>query len=157
MEVVLREVCPEDLPALYEQQLDDDANVRAVTYARSREDFDELWSKIFADEQTVARAVVAGGELVGHINSFPLNGELWVGYWIARSHWGRGIATSVLSQFLTIMRLRPLYAQVADTNEASLRLLRRHGFQVLRREASAETERYPACTAVILRLDVPCS
>ena len=49
-------------------------------------------------------------------------------YWIARRHWGRGLATRALGLLLEEVRERPLHATVAAHNAASAAVLERHGF-----------------------------
>jgi RimJ/RimL family protein N-acetyltransferase len=59
-----------------------------------------------------------------------------VGYWIGREFWGRGLATRALSAFLHEVEERPIYAGVAETNVASIRVLEKCGFTAA--DASAE-------------------
>ena len=40
-------------------------------------------------------------------------GEREVSYWIDRAHWGKGIATEALKQFLALVTIRPLYARAS--------------------------------------------
>jgi RimJ/RimL family protein N-acetyltransferase len=56
--------------------------------------------------------------------------ERAVGYWIGRDYWGKGVATRALSNFLRLVKTRPLYAHVAEHNVASLRVLEKCGFQL---------------------------
>jgi RimJ/RimL family protein N-acetyltransferase len=51
-----------------------------------------------------------------------------VTYWVDREFWGRGIATAALAQFLTLYRVRPVYASAAADNPGSLRVLEKCGF-----------------------------
>ena len=56
-----------------------------------------------------------------------------LGYWLARSDWGRGIMTQAvgaLCRFAVIeWKLVRITAQVFDTNAASIRVLEKNGFQ----------------------------
>jgi RimJ/RimL family protein N-acetyltransferase len=56
-----------------------------------------------------------------------------VTYWIAREHWGKGIATKALGMFLRDARMqrRPLNASAARDNIASLRVLEQCGFVLI--------------------------
>jgi RimJ/RimL family protein N-acetyltransferase len=81
-----------------------------------------------------------------------MDGQDAVGYWIAREHWGRGIATRALGLLLEEVAIRPLHARAARTNAASIRVLERCGFRVTGYEHSPETERYPACEEAVLLL-----
>jgi RimJ/RimL family protein N-acetyltransferase len=79
---------------------------------------------------TTQQAVLVGGEVVGLAATFFLEDKLQVTYWIARAHWGRGIATAALAQLLQHVTTRPLYASAASDNAASLRVLQKCGFTV---------------------------
>lgn len=150
--VRLRGVEAGDLAALYEQQADPVANQVAVTNARSREVFDAHWAKTFRDPSVTARAVLADGEMVGYVARFHIEDTAHVGYWIARAHWGRGIATRALALLIEEAPARPLFARVARSNTASLRVLEKCGFTIVGYEDSPATERYPACEEAILVL-----
>jgi RimJ/RimL family protein N-acetyltransferase len=54
-----------------------------------------------------------------------------VGYWVARSHWGRGVATAALAAFLEEETRRPLIAGVAVHNPGSRRVLEKCGFTLI--------------------------
>lgn len=71
-----------------------------------------------------------------------------VGYGLGRAHWGRGIASRALGLLLADVSRRPLYATVAASNAASMRVLEKHGFVIVERFMGEETERYLACEEV---------
>ncbi len=142
--VRLREVREEDLPALFRHQADPESCRVAGVRARDEATFRALWDGIFKDSKVIARAIEADGELAGQISCYSMEGRDGVGYAIAREFWGRGIATRALSLFLNEVGLRPLHADVAVENGASIRVLERNGFVETRREYSAGTERYLA-------------
>lgn len=150
--VRLRPVVPADIPALYEMQRDPESNRLAAVNPRSLEDFNALWNRILTDPDTrsgtIPRAIIAGDELVGSISVFKMDGLDGVGYWIARKHWGKGIATRALALLLEEVTLRPLHARVAAPNAASIRVLERCGFTITGRRQSPGTERYHACEEV---------
>jgi RimJ/RimL family protein N-acetyltransferase len=83
----------------------------------------------------VTRTILADGVVAGHALSFERDGRRLVGYWLAREHWGRGIATRALAAFLEVLPQRPLHATVAEHNAASLRVLAKAGFEVCGRDA----------------------
>ncbi len=62
--------------------------------------------------------------------SWEQSGEREVGYWIGKEYWGKGSATKALAEFLSYVKIRPLYAHVAKHNAASLRVLQKCGFTV---------------------------
>ena len=126
--VRLREVEEGDLPVLFLQQLDPEASRMAAFPPRDRDAFFAHWRKILADDGGLVRTIVADEEVVGHVCAFDMAGEREVGYWIAREHWGRGIATRALEALLLLERTRPLHAHVARHNLGSIRVLEKCGF-----------------------------
>jgi RimJ/RimL family protein N-acetyltransferase len=91
--------------------------------------------------------------MVGYITCFALDHKHWIGYWIARQHWGRGIATRALQQLLGEVGVRPLHARAARSNAASIRVLERCGFEVTGYHMAPADDRFPACEEAVLRLD----
>jgi RimJ/RimL family protein N-acetyltransferase len=141
--VELRDLQGDDLPILFEQQLDPEATAMAAFPARDRETFMAHWTKILADPSVVVRTVVADGDVAGNVVCWKHDGERDVGYWIGKAFWGRGIATRALSAFLREVKERPLHAHVARHNVASRRVLAKCGFV----EASGDADE------LVLRLD----
>lgn len=131
MDVTLRDVIPDDLPILFEHQLDPEATAMAAFPSRNREAFDAHWAKIMADETVVLKTIVFEGQVAGSITSFMLLGDREIGYWLGREFWDRGIATKALAKFLKIIETRPLFAHVAMHNVASHRVLEKCGFKVV--------------------------
>jgi RimJ/RimL family protein N-acetyltransferase len=128
--VRLRPVVETDFEALYEQQADPVSIRMAAIDSREREDHDAHWRKSLADPEVLARTIEVDGACAGHVVSFLRDGagDREVGYWIARSHWGRGVATAALAAFLVEETRRPLIAGVALHNVGSRRVLERCGF-----------------------------
>lgn len=143
--IELREVAVSDLPKLFEFQRDPESNRMAAVRPRSEEEFRRCWDGILADRGGLVRAITSDGALVGHISCFKMDGLDAVGYWIARDHWGRGIATRALAQFLEQVPIRPLHARAARHNAASIRVLERCGFRITGYRHSPATERYLEC------------
>ncbi|MCA9254373.1 MAG: GNAT family N-acetyltransferase [Phycisphaerales bacterium] len=150
--VRLRPVVADDLPVLHAHQLDPDANAMAAVRPRDEAAFRAVLETAMQDGRVVVRAILADDELVGQITIFQLDGQDAVGYWIAREHWGRGIATRALQRLLDEVSTRPLVARVATHNAASIRVLVKCGFVVTGHEYSPGTERYVECEETILRL-----
>lgn len=150
--VHLRPVGRGDLPGVYVMQLDPESNRMAVTIPWTREAFDSHWAAMLADPGVTARAVLLGEVPIGYACRFPRGGHDHVGYWIDREHWGRGVASRALELLLREVPARPLYAHVATTNGASLRVLRKCGFAFERVQMSPATDRYPECEEAVLVL-----
>jgi RimJ/RimL family protein N-acetyltransferase len=128
MKIELRPVGAADLGAIFEWQHDPVANERAAVTPRDRLAFDVHWAKVLADDVVTKRIVLADGSAVGFIVVFESDGKLELGYWIDRSFWGRGIASTAVRLVLAIDLRRPLHAGIALHNTASLRVVARHGF-----------------------------
>ncbi len=151
--VRLRDVEPNDLPRLYEFNLEPDANHLAATIPRSADAFQARWENTLADPTAVAKAILVGSSLAGSIVLFPLNGLDHVGYWLGKDFWGNGIASRALKLLLIEVQSRPLYACVATSNRASLRVLQKCGFVVERVHISPATDRYLECEEAVLVLN----
>ncbi len=144
----LRLTSPGDLPALFEIQNEPEGNVMAGTKPRTREAFFAAWERYFADPGVNGRVIeidgVRGPEIVGSIARFQADGHDSVGYWIARAHWGKGIASRALVMFLAEEHRRPLHATIARTNAPSQRILEKCGFRCVGFRMGEETERFLA-------------
>jgi RimJ/RimL family protein N-acetyltransferase len=125
---VLRRVSPDDIAIFFDHQHDPVAVEMAAVRSRDRATHREHWARILADESVIVRTIVEGGDVVGYVTSFLIDGERNVGYWLGRPHWGRGHATRGLVAFLAEVPERPLHARVAEHNPASIRILAKCGF-----------------------------
>ena len=153
MDVVsLRNVERDDLPRIYEFQIDPESNRIAVTITRIAEAFNSHWETALQDPNITAKAIVIGDVLAGCISCFKMDGIDSVGYWLGREFWGRGIASRALELLLTEVSVRPLYARVATSNSASLRVLQKCGFVVENVQFSPADNRYPECELALLIL-----
>lgn len=150
--VVLRPVHASDVDALFLHQVDVEANRMAVANPRDAASFEAHWATVLSDPTVTARAILADDVLVGRVSCFETDGHHAVGYWLSREHWGRGVATRALALLLQEVTIRPLHANVARTNVASIRVLERCGFAITGYEMSAATERFPACEEALLVL-----
>ncbi|AYN39673.1 N-acetyltransferase [Streptomyces dangxiongensis] len=128
--VVLRDVLDEDLEVLFAYEHDPEAVRRSTFTPRPRDDFLRHWrERVLPDPDCLVRTVTAGGEVAGSVVSWTVGGRRFLGYWLGRPYWGRGIGTRALGLFLELERVRPLYADPFSGNAASVRLLERHGFE----------------------------
>lgn len=125
----------------------------ALVRPRDRETFDAHWARVLSNPACVARVIVDDDDRVlGGISSFVEEGTRYVGYWIGKEHWGRGVASAAVAMLLDEVRERPIHARVARTNVASIRALERNGFVVTAYEHAPETERFLACEEAVLVL-----
>jgi len=148
LHVRLRATTLADLPALFEIQSDLESNHMAGTKPRTRAAFFAVWDRHFADRSINSRVIEIdgshGSEIVGGVSSFPADGNNCVGYWIARAHWGKGIASRALTMFLVEERRRPLHATAARSNAPSQCILMKCGFRCVGFRMGEETERFVA-------------
>lgn len=85
-------------------------------------------------------------------SSFERFGKPEVTYWIEKEYWGRGIATKALSEFLSYLKTRPLYACAAKDNIASIRVLEKCGFTILGEDKGFSNARGEEVEEFILKL-----
>lgn len=135
-EVRLRNVEPDDLPVFFAQQLDDEASRMAGFPSRDRAAFDAHWARnILGNPAAVMQTILFAGKVAGNIGSWRQDALRFVGYWIGKEYWGKGIATQALGQMLRLVTERPLHAHVARHNLASIRVLGKCGFLLEHEEA----------------------
>ena len=131
MSITLRDVTVSDLPILIEQQLDPEATAMAAFPSREKASFMAHWTKIMMDETAILKTIIFDGQVAGSIVSWETAGEREVGYWFGKEFWGKGIATQALTEYLGIVKTRPLFAHVAKHNVGSRRVLEKCGFTVI--------------------------
>jgi RimJ/RimL family protein N-acetyltransferase len=129
--VRLRGVSEDDLPIFFDHQRDPVANGMAAFPPRERDAFMTHWGSILRDASVIVRTIELDGDVAGNVVLFGFEGRREVGYWIGREFWGRGVATRALSAFMQEVEERPIYAGVAETNVASIRVLEKCGFTAM--------------------------
>jgi RimJ/RimL family protein N-acetyltransferase len=132
--VLLRNVTDEDLPIFFEHQRDAAALRMAAFPSRERDAFLTHWRTNVLRPENVTRTIVVGGLVAGYIGSWEQDGKRLVAYWMGREHWGKGIATRALSEFVVLEPIRPLHAWVAVHNVGSIRVLEKCGFRTVPQE-----------------------
>jgi RimJ/RimL family protein N-acetyltransferase len=153
--VTLRDVLETDLDVFFAQQRDPEANRMAAFTAEDPADHDAFlakWRRILADPNIRQQTILAGGRIAGHVMKYELFGEPEITYWLGRDFWGRGIATSALTQFLLLERERPMYGRAAADNLASIRVMQKCGFQIIGRDKSYANARGAEIAEIVLRL-----
>jgi RimJ/RimL family protein N-acetyltransferase len=96
----LREVLESDLPAIFEQQRDPQSVRMAHVPPRDHDTFFMHWrANVLGNPTSTARTMDVNGECAGYVASWqPREGSREVGYWVARAHGGRGIASAALEE-----------------------------------------------------------
>ncbi|MEV5510141.1 GNAT family N-acetyltransferase [Streptomyces orinoci] len=129
-QVRLRDVGPADLEVFFTQEHDPEAVRRSKFPPRERDAFMAHWTtRILGDPSVFVQAVTVDGELAGDLVAWWQEERRFIGYWLGRRYWGRGIGTRALTLFLERERTRPLYADPFAGNTGSVRLLEKHGFR----------------------------
>jgi RimJ/RimL family protein N-acetyltransferase len=124
LDLHLRDMIAADIPVFFEDQIDPVANRMAAFTAKDptdRESFTAHGQKALRDGIVIARTIILEGRVAGYVASFDRVGKREVSYWIGRSDWGRGVATTALSKFLSEHTARPVYARTVKDHVASER------------------------------------
>jgi RimJ/RimL family protein N-acetyltransferase len=156
-EITLRDVERADLETLFDWQRDPESCAQAFVKPRAREAFEAAWRDVFdtrVDPHSGIRAklILVDGTPCGSIGTHRTDGELQVGYLIARPFWNQGIATRALAILLEQLASRPLHARAAARNTASIKVLLKNGFRITGTKWGNETERYVACEEILFLL-----
>src|SRR4029078_4051639 len=99
-----REVAQKNLPIFFEHQLDADATRMAGFPSRDRDAFMAHWTRIMRNETNppgVLNTILTDHTVAGNIVYWEAAGEPNIGYWLGKTHWGKGIASAAVAQFLT--------------------------------------------------------
>lgn len=129
-QVCLRDVEPADLEEFFAQEHDPEAARRSKFPPRERDTFMTHWAtKVLGDPTVFVQAITVDGELAGNAVAWWDGERRFIGYWLGRQYWGRGIGTLALALFLEREKARPLHADPFAGNTGSVRLLERHGFR----------------------------
>jgi RimJ/RimL family protein N-acetyltransferase len=121
-------------------------NLRNYFPSPYTEEDGKTWlDKIATESPIVNLAIDLDGELIGGIGLI-LNSDVYaysaeISYWLGEEFWNKGIATEAVRQmieycyyYFDIIRI---YAEVFETNKASMRVLEKNGFYLegVRRKA----------------------
>lgn len=150
--VELREPIDSDFETIFAMRQDPLGNAMSMVYPLPREQFEARWNSAPQSPHEVARVILHEGVVVGKVSSFAADDQVHVGYLIAREHWGKGIMSEALQQFVRLVEHRPLIAHVASSNTGSRRVLEKCGFVLIDERESPETERYMACVEAVYEL-----
>lgn len=111
------------------------------------------WKKIRGMESVIIRTILSNGQTVGHLAKFEMDDQPEITYWIDRAHWGRGIATAAVNEFLQEFADRPLYGHAAADNAGSIRVLEKCGFVHIGITRGFANARGEEIDEVVMRLD----
>lgn len=153
MSVRLRAVKQSDLPVFFRDQENTEALEMAAIKPQTSEAFYARWDQILKNPESIAKTILFEETVAGSICCFKVADEYCIGYWVSQAFWGRGIASAAVGLMLQQVPHRPLFAQVAETNLASIRVLIKNGFVITGKRRSPATDRYQACVEVLLELN----
>lgn len=148
MVTVIRQWKNEDLQELVTQANNINVwnNLRNYFPHPYTEEHGKAWLEKVVDAlPAINMAIEADGKLAGGIGLI-LNGDVYIksaeiGYWLGEQYWGKGIATEAVRQMTEYafyyFDLVRLYAEVFETNKASMRVLEKNGYYLegVRRKA----------------------
>jgi ribosomal-protein-alanine N-acetyltransferase len=130
-QITLSKTEPEDLNALFQFQLNEEANYLAAFTSNNPNDktaYIEKYTKLLTDPTINMRTIRANDEIVGSISKFEIENDAEITYWIDRKYWGQGIASTALQAFLKVEKARPIFGRVAFDNHGSQKVLEKCGF-----------------------------
>jgi len=148
MTVTIRQWVADDLNnlVLYANNKNVWNNLRNYFPSPYTEEDAKIWlEKVATDSPIVNLAIDVDGQAVGGIGLI-LNADVYVysaeiGYWIGEPFWNQGIATEAIRQMIEYCNyyfdIVRIYAEVFETNKASMRALEKNGFYLegVRRKA----------------------
>lgn len=120
-----------DLSALFEFQLDKEAEYQAAFTAKDPTDkqaYIEKYTKHVNDPTINMLTIWIDDVIVGSIAKFIMHGDTEVTYWIDKKYWGKGLATIALQHLLATESTRPIFGRTAFDNKGSQRVLEKCGF-----------------------------
>jgi RimJ/RimL family protein N-acetyltransferase len=98
------------------------------------------WEGILKNKNVIARTIGYKEKTAGPVLSWKEGKyEQRIGYWIGKEFWRRGIESASVNELLALVKLRPLYAEVANHNIGSRRVLEKNGFALLNEGAKIST------------------
>lgn len=153
--LALRDVTRADLPLFFTFQQDADANYMAAFTAKDPTDWNAFlahWNRILDDAAITNQTILYNRKVIGHVASFEQMGQREVTYWLDRAHWGQGLATRALAEFLRHFTVRPLFARAVKDHVASLRVLAKCGFVIVGEDSGFANARGQEVEEFVLEL-----
>jgi len=133
----LRLATVNDLPTLFEHQAHPQAVHMAAFVGAAPYDpvaYRQKWTRLLQDPSIHLQVILEQGVIVGSVAKYERERSAELTYSIAPAHWGKGLASQAVQQFLGLEAARPLWARVAFDNLGSQRVLEKNGFARVRTE-----------------------
>jgi len=154
---LLRQATDSDIDVLFEHWQDPESNQMAAFTSADPSDraaFDERWRRFHEQEDITSLVIESDGEVVGSIGSWDNDDIRELTYWLGRQHWGKGLATRALAEFLAEYELtRPIQGVTAVDNVGSQRVLEKCGFRRVGEGRGYSNARGHDVDELIFRLD----
>jgi RimJ/RimL family protein N-acetyltransferase len=99
------------------------------------------------------QTVLVDETIAGSIAKFIMQGDTEITYWMDKKFWGKGVGTTVLKNFLTIEKERPIFGRVAFDNFGSQKVLEKCGFIKTGTDIGFASARQTEIVEFIYRLD----
>lgn len=154
--IKLRSTLVTDLDLLFQIQLDHEANYLAAFTSQdstNKEAYLAKYTRLLNDPTVNNQTIMAGTVIAGSIAKFVLEGHAEITYWIDKSFWGQGLATTALKDFLTIEAARPIVGRIAFDNIGSQKVLEKCGFIKIGSDKGFANARQMEIEEFIYRLD----
>jgi ribosomal-protein-alanine N-acetyltransferase len=130
-QVRLRQTEISDLAYFFQFQLDEEANFLAAFTSKDNTNkaaYIEKYTKHLNDPTIHMQTILVDETIAGSIAKFEREEDAELTYWIDKTFWGKGIATTALKIFLAHENARPLFGRVAFDNLGSQKVLEKCGF-----------------------------
>ncbi|HEY4155392.1 MAG TPA: GNAT family N-acetyltransferase [Puia sp.] len=154
--VTLRKTVRSDLDFLFQFQLDEEAGYLAAFMPKNHSDKEaylEKYTKFLSDPTINMQTVLVDETIAGSIAKFIMQGDTEITYWMDKKFWGKGVGTTVLKNFLTIEKERPIFGRVAFDNFGSQKVLEKCGFIKTGTDIGFASARQTEIVEFIYRLD----
>jgi len=139
--LLLREHEADDLDPFCAMKMDPEVRRFVGGRPRTRDEAEQKFRKIPSNDRLPFWAIVykAEGRYIGRGGLHPMPGSApGLGFYIARAYWGRGFATEAAQAFveygLRELKLQRIISSVEVGNAASVHVLEKLGFSLVRRE-----------------------
>jgi len=130
--IILKTTTIEDLETLFHFQKEEASNHMAAFTAEDpndKEAYMTKWCKIVENPEVTMQSIWSENAIIGSVLHFTYEGETNVSYIIDNNHWGKGIATAALKQFIQKSSIQVFYARVAFDNIGSQKVLEKNNFE----------------------------
>jgi RimJ/RimL family protein N-acetyltransferase len=156
MKISLRKSIESDLNIFYQNQADEEANFMAAFTSKNPYDKDayiKKWTELMTVDSVHMESIILDNIVVGCVVKFVMGGDSDITYALDKEHWGKGITTEAVKQFIEIEKTRPLFGRVANDNHGSKKILEKAGFIKIGTNTDFANARGEEIEEYIYRLD----